>query len=137
MPARVRVPAGYFGRATVPEAATARRPKGTRQPESAIVRAILVYLRLAGVFAWRVNTGALRDRRGRPVTFGTVGCPDIIGALPDGTFLGLEVKTPAGRLRPTQAAFLARLHRNRAAGAVVRSVDDVRLFLRSLGYRAP
>jgi hypothetical protein len=136
MPARVRVPTGYFGRATVPGPA-ACRPRGTPQPESAIVRAILDYLRLAGVFAWRVNVGALRDRTNRPVFFGTVGCPDIIGVLPDGVFLGLECKTPAGRLRQTQAAFLARLHRNRAAVAVVRSVDDVRLFLRSLGYRAP
>lgn len=136
MPGRVRVPAGYFGRATVPGPAT-RRPKGTRQPESAIVRAVLAYLRVAGVFAWRVNVGMLRDRTNRPVVFGAPGCPDIIGVLPDGTFLGLEVKTPTGRLRPTQAAFLARLRKNQAAVVVVRSVDDVRAFLRSLGYRAP
>jgi hypothetical protein len=92
MPACVRVPVGYFGRATVPRPTT-RRPKAARQPESAIVRAILAYLRLAGVFAWRVNVGMLRDRTNRPVFFGTVGCPDIIGVLPDGTFLGLVCGT--------------------------------------------
>lgn len=94
--------------------------------ESDVVAAILDYLAVRGIFAWRNQTGAMRTGDGkRFVRFGAVGSPDIIGVLPGGRFLGIECKTPRGRLSPHQDLFLARLLDDGALAFVARSVDDV------------
>lgn len=71
-------------------------------------------------------------RQARPVTFGlATHSPDIvgwqtieIGGQRVARFLGLEVKTPAGRASDGQVNFLNRLNDAGALGALVRSVDD-------------
>jgi VRR-NUC domain. len=74
-------------------------------PTEAVIQGeILEYLRLRGVFAWRNNTGAAKIG-GRFVRFGYPGAPDIIGILPGGRFLGIEVKTPAGTVSEKQDTF--------------------------------
>lgn len=44
----------------------------------------------------RNNTGAVRDTRNRPVTFGKQGSPDFYVFLPNGRTLHVEVKRPVG-----------------------------------------
>jgi hypothetical protein len=63
----------------------------------------------------------------RFIRFGWSGCPDVLGQLKDGRLLGVEVKAQAGRLRPEQALFLARI---RAAGGVAFVARDLRDVLR-------
>jgi hypothetical protein len=68
----------------------------------------------------------------RFVRFGWPGCPDLLGQLKDGRLLGVEVKGPAGKLRPAQVVFLERI---RAAGGVAfmaRDCRDVRRELQAL-----
>jgi hypothetical protein len=77
-----------------------------------------------------MNTGAGRLARrdgtaGQWVKFGWPGAPDILGQMPDGRVLALEVKRPSGRVRPEQAVFIGRVIGAGGLGAVVRSVDDV------------
>ena len=65
----------------------------------------------------------------RFVRFGWLGCPDVLGQLKDGRLLGVEVKSPTGKLRPEQAVFLDRV---RAAGGVAFMARDCRDVLREL-----
>lgn len=97
--------------------------------ESEIQRAILDYLKLRGIFAWRMkNEGTYDPRSGRwRAGTGTRGLPDIGGVLPSGRALLIEVKTATGRVSPTQKAFLARAVDAGALAFVARSVEDVEI----------
>ena len=57
--------------------------------------------------------------------FGLKGSSDIIGMTKTGKFLGVEVKTATGTLRPEQAAFLMRVNANGGKAIVARSVEDL------------
>jgi VRR-NUC domain len=85
---------------------------------------------------WRNNVGALRDERGRLVTYGLCkGSSDLIGLRqvligPEhlgqtlAVFTAIEVKAPGGRLREEQRSFLALVERFGGLGGVARSVDE-------------
>jgi hypothetical protein len=100
-------------------------------PEGAIQNAILEYLRLRHIFAWRNNSGAVqrRGRDGRVHTYGygLVGSSDILGVMPDdsGRLLAIEVKAPTGRLSPAQRDFIESLNSRNCVAFVARSVEDV------------
>ena len=53
--------------------------------------------------------------RGR-VRFGDTGSPDILGILPGGKLLGVELKTASGKLSAEQSEWIARA---RAIGALI------------------
>ena len=53
------------------------------------------------------------------------GCHDVLGQLKDGRFLGCEVKSATGRLRPEQAVFLERIRGAGGVGFVARDCRDV------------
>lgn len=111
-------------------------------PEGALVGAVLTYLRLRGVFAWRNNTGgAMLPGRGgqlRPVKFGLTGLPDVLGVrkvtplcprcgAPTqsiGQLIGVECKR-ATRVSREQRATLAALEEQRALVVVARAITDV------------
>jgi hypothetical protein len=93
--------------------------------ESDVLAACLQLLRLRGVFAWRNNSGAfvLGDGKGRRFfRAGLPGSADILGVLPGGRFLAVEVKRPGGKPTPPQRAFLAAVE---AAGGVSTVIRDV------------
>ena len=86
---------------------------------------------------FRNQVGSLPDpRTGRLVTFGLAkGSADLIGwrtvvVTPEmvGTrlavFLSIEVKTPAGRVSPTQQAWLSVVHGAGGLAGIARSVPD-------------
>jgi hypothetical protein len=66
--------------------------------------------------------------------FGKVGSSDIIGLLPDGKFLAVEVKTPHGRLSPEQSAFLEKVRGLGGVAIVARSFRELDAALRREGY---
>jgi hypothetical protein len=85
--------------------------------EQSIVNACLHLLHLRGVFAWRVNQGAMKTASGGFVRFNKVeGVSDIVGVLPackwndGGRFIAVEAKRPGlgkkSRPAPHQQAFL-------------------------------
>jgi hypothetical protein len=90
---------------------------------------------------WRNNVGALRDERGRLVTYGLCkGSSDLIGLSqvvigPEhlgqtlAVFSALEVKTTKGRIREEQEKFLQLVQQLGGRGGVVRSVEEARLLL--------
>ena len=58
-------------------------------------------------------------------SFGWPGCPDILGQLRDGRFLGVEVKAAKGRASPEQVAFLERIRGAGGVGFIARDLRDV------------
>ena len=90
---------------------------------------------------WRNNVGALRDQRGRLVTYGLCkGSSDLIGLrqlliTPQhvgrcvAVFTAIEVKTPAGRVSEEQQKFLRLVQQLGGLAGVVRSVTDAERLL--------
>jgi len=92
---------------------------------------------------FRNNCGTLPDpRTGRPVQFGLArGSADLIGwrtitITPDmvGTqlavFTSIEVKTPTGRIRPEQQAWLGAVQGAGGIAGIARSIQDAKEILR-------
>lgn len=75
-------------------------------PEGRIKAACLRYLGKQRIMAWNNPSGAVRMGPDRWVHFGKKGSADILGCLPDGRFLAIEVKAPDGRLSQEQKQFL-------------------------------
>ncbi len=93
--------------------------------ESDLNRAIIVYLQTIGVFAWRCNSGALKNSDGVWVKYGRKGMADILGILPGGKFLAIESKI--GRAKPSkeQRAFLEEIRVNGGVAILAYTLDDV------------
>jgi hypothetical protein len=92
---------------------------------------------------FRNNCGILPDpRTGRPVQFGLArGSADLIGwrtitITPDmvgsqlAVFTSIEVKTPTGRVRPEQHAWLGAVQSAGGIAGIARSVCDANKILR-------
>lgn len=101
-------------------------PRTNDRPEAAALVEVLKALKAHPAVAWveRMNTGAAKVGN-RFIRFGWPGCPDVLGQLRDGRLLGVEVKAPAGRLRPEQAVFLERINQAGGVGFVARNCRDV------------
>ena len=95
-------------------------------PERDIQKAILRFLRGHSRVAWveRLNTG----RRGK-VSYGFVGCSDLLGQLRDGKLLAVECKARGGKVTPDQHTFLSKVTLWGGVAGVCYSVDDVRSLL--------
>lgn len=99
---------------------------------------------------FRNQVGSLPDpRTGRLVTFGLAkGSADLIGwrtvtitldmvGQQVAVFTSIEVKTPTGRVRPEQTAWLQAVHGAGGIAGVARSVDDATAILADLANLAP
>ena len=109
-------------------------------PAAASEQSIQQHIRIAcstgNTRLFRNNTGTLRDQHGRPVQFGLAhGSADLIGyrtvtITPEmvgqqvAVFTSIEVKTPTGRIRPEQQAWLDTVQAAGGIAGVARSVED-------------
>lgn len=114
----------------------------SKPPLERVIQAqILAYLKARGYFVWRQNQGGIPTRKGGFRKFnGMRGLPDLCGLLPyRSTYndpfncltkppqaLFIEVKRPGGKLRPEQAAFLAKAKELGHLAFMAASVDDVK-----------
>jgi len=104
--------------------------------EQELQQRIRLQLGSSPVRLWRNNVGALRDERGRLVTYGLCkGSSDLIGLRqvligPEhlgktmAVFSAIEVKAPKGRLREEQRLFLELVERFGGYSGVARSVEE-------------
>jgi hypothetical protein len=101
--------------------------------EADLLRQVLRYLKLLGVFHFRANAGGgLRD--GRPVKACPEGTPDILMVLqPHGRLIGIELKAKAGRLRPAQTAWAENARKSGADVWVVRTLEELMALLKQEG----
>jgi hypothetical protein len=107
--------------------------KGTT-PEGCIKAACLRYLEKRGIKAWNNPSGCVRIAPDRWLHFGKKGSADILGCLPDGRFLAVEVKAARGVLSPEQKQFLEDIRGLGGLAAVARSWTDIDQALREGGY---
>lgn len=109
--------------------------------EQELQQQIRLQLGSGPVRLWRNNVGALRDPRGRLVTYGLcTGSSDLIGlrrltVTPEhlgqhlAVFCALEVKTPRGRLSAEQERFLAVVRQLGGLAGVARSLAEASAIL--------
>jgi hypothetical protein len=102
-------------------------------PEGKIKSDILSYLEKQGIYCWNNPTGAVQVRPNQWYRFGKVGSSDIIGILPDGKFLAVEVKTRQGRLSPAQREFLKGITERGGLAVCVCSVGELHRELVKVG----
>lgn len=88
--------------------------------ENEVKAKLLEYLELRGCMAWRTNAGM----RGG-VRMGKAGLPDIIGLMPGGRFVGVEVKTESGEVSYEQLHFLGDVAKLGGLAFVARSIKDI------------
>ena len=102
------------------------RPRRRRgKPERAIQKAILLWLRANGCLVAVTDAGAAY-RAG--AFFGDAipaGWPDITGLLPNGRFIGVEVKTKRGRQSDAQKRIEREIRKRDGVYVLARSVEDV------------
>lgn len=92
------------------------------------MRQIMAALSADGHFVARANVGLFWSADGRPIKSGLPrGFSDLFGhRRSDARAFYLEVKTPTGRVRPEQQAFIDAMRRRGALSAIVRSVEDAK-----------
>lgn len=121
-----------------------RKIKMPREYEVDIQSAVLEYLNIAGIMAWRNSVQGVIKRMVRkngimvPV-FGknpAKGTSDILGILTVdgyGVMLGIETKTKIGRLSEEQRAFIENVNSSGGLAFVAQSVevvqDNIRIFV--------
>ncbi|MES2789829.1 MAG: VRR-NUC domain-containing protein [Planctomycetota bacterium] len=96
--------------------------------ETDIVRACIEYLRLRGItpaFCWRQNAGVIPLPGGGVRFSGLRGVSDVLGVLPDGCILAIEVKSAKGKMSTAQIEFQDRITASNGVACCVRSVDEL------------
>lgn len=97
--------------------------------EQDIQNLILNWLNLKGIFAFRVNTTGVFDPEKKIYRkmgkFSLKGVSDIIGILPDGRFLAIEVKSAKGKPTKEQTAFINKINSKNGLAFVAYSLEDV------------
>lgn len=97
--------------------------------ESDTLKAILQYLASRHLLAFRMQSGALMNPRGRPVRFGTPGMADIIVFPKYKNFTEswfIEVKSGNGKQSELQRCFERQVKEYGLQYFVARSIDDVK-----------
>lgn len=111
----------------------------TARREADVLRDVLrAFDGAADVRVWRNSVGTTEEWGASPtgaavarhITYGLgPGSPDVVGVLTVGgvgVMVGIEVKSPTGRVRPEQAAWLAAGAARGMVTGVARSADDAR-----------
>jgi hypothetical protein len=107
---------------------------GKQTPEGRIKAACLRYLEKRGITAWNSPSGCVRVAPDRWIHFGKKGSADLLGCLPGGRFLAVEVKAECGRLSPEQRQFLEDIRGLGGLAIMVRSPKELDQALRKAGY---
>ena len=85
---------------------------------------MLAWLRVMGVSCDIITLGA----------YSTGGISDIIGCMPDGRFLSVEVKRPKGKVTKLQEMWIVEKLKSNGISVVAHSVDELAELLRGYGY---
>jgi hypothetical protein len=97
--------------------------------EHPLQNTIVAFLRFRGFYVWRQNNHAVYDqKRGcyRRNPQARLGVSDILGILPDGRFLAIEVKSARGKPSDDQRTFLQSIKDNGGIAFVARTLEDVK-----------
>ena len=99
--------------------------KKTKKVKEKVIQShILAYLRSVGISADIITLGAYSGK----------GVADIVGCMPDGRYLAIEVKCPGKKPTELQSIWLKEKSKVNAITMVAHSVEDVETFLKGYGY---
>lgn len=105
--------------------------------ETEIQKEIMEYLWGKDIFCWRNNSVGVFDpfkcKYRKPSKYEIMGVSDILGVY-KGKFLAIEVKSAKGRTTDNQANFIHKVIENDGIAFVAKSVEDVDLMFKKLGY---
>ena len=94
--------------------------------ESDIQKGILDYLKWVGIYAWRQNTtGVYNKKRDAYYFHGMAGVSDIIGILPNGRFLAIEVKREGKKPTDAQQEFMDNITKHGGLAFVAHDIETV------------
>lgn len=109
--------------------------------ESSVEQQILMYLKAKRVFVWKnKTTGTFNNKAGKYIKspYQLNGVSDILGILPDGRFLAIEVKRPyvrgvqsAGKPTREQLRFINNINNFGGVAFVCDSIESLRENLKS------
>lgn len=106
------------------------KPVKALTPEKQTENQILNYLKLRGIFCWKNQSVGIYDaKRGvyrkSSNQHHIKGTSDILGILPSGHFLAIEVKNEKGYASPEQKEFIRMINHHGGIAFVARSLQDV------------
>jgi hypothetical protein len=104
-----------------------------KAPERVIQSQILDYLRFKRIVAFRINSGMIKTESGGMVKLAPRGFSDIVGVLPGGRALFIEVKTGKNKTTEFQEIFLEEMKNQGALAFVAYSIEDCDKYLKSRG----
>jgi hypothetical protein len=98
--------------------------------ETDIQRSIMDFLHARGIFCWRNNSTGIYDPvrkiyRKNTGKYSINGVSDILGILPGGKFLAIEVKSASGKLSDDQKFFINQIKLKGGVAFTARSIEDV------------
>jgi hypothetical protein len=98
-------------------------------PEKVIENEILKMLLTLGFYVWKNQSIGVFDATKKVFRklgkYQIKGVSDILGILPDGRMLAIEVKSSTGRLSVDQGFFIAKINMNGGVAFTARSVGEV------------
>jgi len=100
-------------------------------PEGAVRNLVCSYLTRLGVFFWVNDSVGIFDPKTKRYRknhspYRIKGVSDILGILPNGRLLAIELKSATGRLTPEQKLFIEKIKLNGGIAFMARSIDDVK-----------
>ena len=106
--------------------------------ESDIKKSIRDLFNHLGIWVWGSPNGPMIHGRGRMTKTNNPGMPDLMGILPDGIALHIEVKKPGHKTNKKrlseQKAWIAKVNDNGGVGFFAESTEDVYNELMKRGY---
>ena len=103
------------------------------QVEQGIQAAILAYLRMKHILCWKNNTAGIYVRsRNTYIPSHAPGVSDILGVLPGGRFLAVEVKAPKGKVSPHQQQFIDAVNLAGGLAFIAHSVEEAHQAIQAL-----
>ena len=98
--------------------------------ERDVQKAVLQFLALKRVWAWRNNVGATvienRENRGRRfIRFGSPGMPDVMAVLPSGKVFHIECKSGTGKQSEAQLEWQKKAEDHGHYYLVIRDVSEL------------
>lgn len=98
--------------------------------EKQIEKNILAFLEEVGIHADKVQSTGIFDTkknifRSSKGKYTNIGMSDIIGILPNGRYLAIEVKSKTGRPSEHQLKFITTINASKGVAFIARSVEQV------------
>lgn len=77
-----------------------------------------------GIFCYANNTGSIKGAN-RYQQYGFPGSPDILGILPNGQYLGIEIKTGNAVQNKNQKKFKRKIDENHGMFVIIHSMEEL------------